>query len=447
LNVYFTYYKYITIPFLLCRSRIVDQEYLKYCIGFYHDNHVERITEKIFNRNKGHYPKIPEGCKSANSLKAKNAFLLQINEIYPECDIGFLREKLSSINYNHLQQIIDQLLIMDKSGDKGSYPRRANPYVIEPWELIRSQGYRKAVKYKLYNDFPDTWCSTIKAILAENNFDYKRSFEVLKELSTNNWWNSLLSMFRRKTYENIDHPELLEELQKLQAVKLEQQSKADYEVAKQVNFTEYTKNDQLITCGCCYGDYPFEDLTCCNEGHLFCKDCINHLVREGLFGQGSLRGKQIKCIDSTGCDGYFTNDQLEATLVPDVFKNYLDSLIEHSLKQSNLILVQCPFCNYCEADDDLIVFKQLRIPKSIILLASLPMAVLPLITSFESILAALNVVVILILPQIVLGMIGIYPIKTWISEFDNIVKRVRITWFLKLRKYKKLMLFFSVKLF
>ncbi|CAG8522921.1 6090_t:CDS:2 [Funneliformis mosseae] len=403
-----------------------DQEYLKYCIGCYQDNHVERISEKIFNQNKGHYPKIPDGCKAANCTKAKNAFLLQINELFPECDVGFLRDKLCNVNHSHLQQIIEQLLNMERTADKGGYPRRMNPFTIEPWELIRSPSYRKAVRYKLYNDFPDTWRSTIKAVLAENNFDYKKSLEKLKELATNNWWNSLFSVFRRKLYKEVENIELMEEIQKLYAIKLEEQSKADYEIAKQVNFTEYTKNEQLITCGCCYGDYPFEDLTCCNEGHLFCKDCINHLVQEGLFGQGSLRGKQIKCIEPSGCDGYFTDDQLNATLSPDIFKNYLDSLIEHSLKQSNLSLVQCPFCTYCEADDDdLITFKQLKVPKSLILLASLPIAVLPLFTSVEIILSALNVVAIFILPQIVLGMMGVYPLKTWIDEFDNIVKRVK----------------------
>ncbi|CAB4425721.1 unnamed protein product [Rhizophagus irregularis] len=410
-----------------------DQDYLKYCIGFYRDNHVMRITEKIFNFNKGHYPKIPEGCKNANSTKAKNEYLLKLNELFPECDVGFLREKLCSVDQNHLQQVIDRLLTMDKSGDKGGYPRRVNQFIIEPWELVRSQSYRKAVRYRLYNDFPETWRSTIKAILAENNFDYRKSFEKLKDLTTNNWWNSIFSIFRRKLYKEIENPELLEEIQKLQYVKLEEQSKADHEIAKQVNFSEYTNNDQLITCGCCYGDFPFEDLTCCSEGHLFCKDCINHLVQEGLFGQGSLRGKQINCIEQAGCDGYFTDDQLKSTLLPDVFKNYLDSLVEHSLKQSNLSLVQCPFCNYCEVDDNdlFLTFKQFRIPKSsksFILLASLPVAILPLFTSFESIFSiftALNVVIILILPQIVWNVMGVYPLKAWVSELDNIVKRVK----------------------
>src|SRR6185437_502699 len=173
---------------------------------------VERISEKIFNSNKGHYPKIPEGCKNTNSIKAKNAFLLQLNELFPECDLGFLRERLCSTNQNHLQQITEKLLDMDKSGNKEGYPRRTNPFTIETWEFIRSQSYRKAVRYRLYNDFPDTWRSTIKAILAENNFDYKKSFEKLKELATNNWWNSIFSIFRRKSYKEVEDSELLEEI-------------------------------------------------------------------------------------------------------------------------------------------------------------------------------------------------------------------------------------------
>ncbi|CAJ0918098.1 19894_t:CDS:2 [Entrophospora sp. SA101] len=418
-----------------------DQEYLNYCIGFYRDNHVERISEKIFNYNKGHYPKVPKGCTNANSIEAKNSYLLQLNDLFPECDISFLRDCISNQNNNHVHQITEMLLNMEKSSQQKAYPKRIQPFVIEDWELIRSPQYRKAVRYRLYNDFPDIWKSTIKAVLAENNFDYRKSYDKLKDLSHNNsyWWNSIFSVFKRKKYIDIDDKDLISEVYKLKSLQLDELSRNDHKIAKQINFTEYTQNNQLITCGCCYGDYPFEDFTCCNEGHLFCKECINHLVQEGLYGQGSLRGKIINCIDSSspgddgigaatsgGCNGYFTEEKLKSCLNPDLFKRYAESLIEHSLKQSNLLLIQCPFCPYCEADDDDDdPFRQIKIPKTFIIISSVPLALLPFFTSFENVMSALNVVAIIVIPQIFLSLLGLFPIKTWFEDFDNIVKRVK----------------------
>lgn len=398
---------------------VIDSEYLRHCVRFYKDNHVERISEKIFNHNSGQYPKVPEGCHDSNCVKAKNTFLQQLNELFPDCDVAFLREKICSIDNNHVQQVIENLLNIK------SYPRRLNTFVIESWEFIRSPAYNKAVRYRLYNDFPDIWKSTIKAVLAENNFDYGRSFAKLREIGAQNWWNSLFKIFQRKVYKEVENPELEEDIRKILVTQLEQQTKADYEVAKQVNFSEYTNNDQLITCGCCYGDYTFEDLISCSEGHLFCKDCINHLVQEGLYGQGSLRGKRINCIESSGCDGHITDEQLKVTLSSEVYKNYLELLIEHSLKQANLLLVQCPFCSYCEVDDD-DPFRNLKISKTFVMAASIPLAIIPLFTSFENIISAFNVAAIIVLPQIVLGMLGVLPIKSWIEDIDNIVRRVRI---------------------
>ncbi|CAG8487124.1 5884_t:CDS:2 [Racocetra fulgida] len=397
-----------------------DPGYLRNCIEFYQDNHVERISEKICNQNMGHYPIKPDNCSSANCTKAKNIYLKQLNDLFPECDVGFLREKLCRFDHSHVQQVTETLLKMDKSSE--GYPRRPNPFVIEPWELIRSPDYIKAVRYRLYNDFPDTWKSTVKAVLAENNFDYAKSFAKIRDLTTNNWWNSIFSVFRRKMCKEVENTELEEEVHRMQKHRLEEQSKADYEVARQINFMEYTKNDQLITCGCCYGDCPFEDLASCNEGHLFCKECINHFVQEGLFGQGSLRGKQVNCIEPGGCNGYFTEDQLKATLLSDVFKHYVESLIEHSLKQANLSLVQCPFCSYCEIDDDS-PFNQLKIPKSAVIAISIPLAILPFFSSFENIISALKVATIFVLPQITLWMLGVFPLRTFLDDFENIVKK------------------------
>ncbi|CAG8764574.1 26380_t:CDS:2, partial [Dentiscutata erythropus] len=117
-------------------------------------------------------------------------------------------------------------------------------------------------------------------------------------------------------------------------------------------------------------------------------------------------------------------NQLKATLMPDVYKHYIDSLIEHSLKQANLSLVQCPFCSYCEVDDDS-PFYQLKIPKSAVIVVSIPLAILPFFSSFENIISTLKVAAIFVLPQIALWILGVFPLRTFLDDFENIVKRVK----------------------
>ena len=31
---------------------------------------------------------------------------------------------------------------------------------------------------------------------------------------------------------------------------------------------------EVMECGCCFTDYPFEMMTQCSEGHLFCASCL-----------------------------------------------------------------------------------------------------------------------------------------------------------------------------
>ncbi|CAG8564807.1 10844_t:CDS:2 [Paraglomus brasilianum] len=393
-----------------------DQRYLLYCIDHYNDNHVERISEKIFTANCGFYPQIPHNGTSSTSTEAKNAYLDQLNELFPDCEVSFIRDLINSYDNNHVHQVTEELIALEKSS-KG-YPRRLTPFEIESWEYIRSDAYIKAVRCKLYNDFPNMWKSTIKAVLAENNFDYIRSHDKLKDLSTNGWW-TLFNVFKRKSYKETDNAELNGELERLNLIEREKQSLADHEIAKELNHDEYSKNNQLITCGCCYGDCTFEELTFCSEGHLFCKECINRLVEEGVFGQGSLRGKRIKCIEASDCNGYFRDAQLRATLFPSTYKHYTESLIEHSLKQSNLPLVQCPFCQYAEVEDD--PLRQIRISRPFLVLVA---SVLVFFLLGVIGLSLLNFVII-IATQIALGLIGVHTGRSVLQHIDGIIKRIR----------------------
>ncbi|KAK9695999.1 hypothetical protein K7432_012696 [Basidiobolus ranarum] len=338
-----------------------DVEYFRHCLKFYKDQHVERITEKILTSQYGYYPRsVPTENPTIN--EEQNYFLDKLNEIFPDCEVRCIREKIKKLTHSHIDLAIDYLLNLDQNTRNG-YPQRLKTGVIDRSDYVRSPAYIKGAKHRLYNEFPFAFKSSIKAVMAELNNDYVQSYDCLQQMSSLTWWASWLSFMQRRPYNSPEmyDPELMRDVDVITSRERTKQTKNDEDVAKSLNFSEYQKHNELFECGCCFSSFVFEDMSTCREGHIFCCDCLKAYIKEGLFGQGNLRGKSIPCMDSSECASFFALEELERVLSPDIYHAYMDSLIEEEFKQLDIDLVQCPFCSYCEFDDDPLDLRRLRL--------------------------------------------------------------------------------------
>ncbi|ORY07591.1 hypothetical protein K493DRAFT_251010 [Basidiobolus meristosporus CBS 931.73] len=351
-----------------------DVEYFRECLKFYKDQHVERITEKILSNQFGYYPRRPPTGKP-NASEGQNYFLKKLNEIFPDCEIRCIREKIKNLTHSHVEQAIDYLLDLDKNARNG-YPQRLKPGIIDRADYVRSSSYIKGAKHRLYNEFPFAFKSSIKAVMAELNNDYVQSYDSLSSMSSLTWWTSWLTFMQRKPYNSPEmyDPELLKDVDMILSRERIAQTKKDEDIAKNLNFSEYQKHNELFECGCCFSSFVFEDMCTCREGHMFCCDCLSAYTKEGLFGQGNLRGKPIPCMDSSECTSTFSLEELERVLSSDIYHAYADSIIEEEFKQLNVELVKCPFCSYCEFDDDPLDLRRLRLYRIFIYLGILAYA-------------------------------------------------------------------------
>lgn len=198
-------------------------------------------------------------------------------------------------------------------------------------------------------------------MLAENNWDYIHSFDQLKEMGSGGFWKTLRNFFLHWSaashvsaqHGHISDYHLLEQLKQLNQRAIDVQIQDDRHLAQKINMIEYTDNQQLMTCGCCYGDCTFEQLSFCTEGeHAFCNECINHYMAEGLFGQGALRGQsRIQCISSTDeCEGCLSTQVLQRVVTGDVWKAYENALLEDCCQYQEQ-RIQCCACSYFELDE------------------------------------------------------------------------------------------------
>ncbi|XP_041863412.1 E3 ubiquitin-protein ligase RNF216 isoform X2 [Melanotaenia boesemani] len=117
----------------------------------------------------------------------------------------------------------------------------------------------------------------------------------------------------------------------------------DFLLALQVNEDEYKEGGQLIECGCCYGEFAFEKMTQCSDGHLFCKECLVKYAQEAVFGSGK---SELSCMEE-GCPCSYPMCELEKVLPENILCKYNERQAEEAVAATCADeLVRCPFCNF-----------------------------------------------------------------------------------------------------
>ena len=81
-------------------------------------------------------------------------------------------------------------------------------------------------------------------------------------------------------------------------------------------------------------------VSCRDEGHLFCVDCLKAYAENSVFGAGNLGidketkqpALELKCFHSDGCCSGFNRSALEKALPESLFKKYDEIQFQVSLE-------------------------------------------------------------------------------------------------------------------
>lgn len=223
-----------------------------------------------------------------------------------------------------------------------------------PVKILRpkGQGYKKQSKILLENTFPRISCAAINAVLKHVDFEFTDAFHILHGIQVahendddaNNAFPRMPSNIkvvlkgpRVKKKFRIQEASLLKEVQVIPALNETKENEPPRVVDEEATEAKAKEDDAaLVECGCCYGDYPPEDMKECsaNVGHAVCKGCIYRYVSEQLDGNNCIN---FQCIINDQCrHRYDQSSVLDQVLSPGLKRRTNDAIFRSAVEQAGV---------------------------------------------------------------------------------------------------------------
>ncbi|KAI5479153.1 hypothetical protein MNV49_004013 [Pseudohyphozyma bogoriensis] len=356
-----------------------------------------------------------EATRVYDGTLVRNQALVQLHIIFPQTRIERLREVVASLEHSHLFDAVDILLAESTNPTTTTQPATRYPWLpfffrnatvappvdegppsLTPDDLFHSPTYINELSKHLQYDLsvPSNAISKYTRQMELGQLTYaqlrddasrarggqiNRFFRWLPLRTNSNSSTNFQPPPSPSTSARVDitSPELAADIAAFEAPARAEQIQDDLSLARELN-AEFTLEDQLFTCGCCYADVPFEDIATCASGdHTFCVDCVRRQCEEHAFGGAPLflldskervrrKGWEkyrlgVRCLSTEACLSAFSNAELERVL-PSTLYGVLSSRISNAVLDNFLVInaeerkfdekiMRCPFCSFAELVD------------------------------------------------------------------------------------------------
>lgn len=147
---------------------------------------------------------------------------------------------------------------------------------------------------QLYVDFDTVKSDMIRNVFKINSNFYPPTYINLTKIVKREEYEPMSRPRPAKKLKDSDTEETFSkelELEKKWLKKNLIQEKEDSKIAKKLKKQQELdkKNGLLVECSCCFGEFVFDRLIPCTEGHLFCRECVSNLVKTQIGNQQFVR--------------------------------------------------------------------------------------------------------------------------------------------------------------
>uniref|UniRef100_A0A2K6EUE5 E3 ubiquitin-protein ligase RNF216 n=1 Tax=Propithecus coquereli TaxID=379532 RepID=A0A2K6EUE5_PROCO len=269
---------------------------------------------------------------------------------FPDVANGFIEELIHLKNYYDLNVLCNFLL------ENPDYPKREDRIITNPSSSLLAGQDETELPQVDFFDYSklvplDQRCFIQAADLLMADFKMLSSQDIkwaLHELKghyaiTRKAFSDAIKKWQELSPETSGKRKKRKEMNQYSYIDFKFEQHEDFLLALQMNEEQYQKDGQLIECRCCYGEFPFEELTQCADAHLFCKECLIRYAQEAVFGSGK---SELSCMEGS-CTCSFPTSELEKVLPQTILCKYYERKAEEEVAAAYADeLVRCPSCSF-----------------------------------------------------------------------------------------------------